>query len=182
LWQINFPVLPSKLMIRLHFGHEGRPGFCLCILRGISAFHEIVTLNAAEGSTKACESTVGRSCRHLSCSNEGHCSSINPLNAEITLKRVNRHSVRIEGKITSISIEPEFWDALLETAKRKKTSARMLVEEIAAPEFVAEPVVSRPCFCSGSIHNEVFYRLRASGDRLKTWRVSRLEMERFRIC
>ncbi len=41
-----------------------------------------------------------------------------------------KRSVRIAGHPTSVSLEPEFWDALKEIAKRRGLSMNELVAEI----------------------------------------------------
>lgn len=41
-----------------------------------------------------------------------------------------KHSIRICGRKTSVSLEKDFWDGLLEIAKRKNVSVSTLVEKI----------------------------------------------------
>lgn len=41
-----------------------------------------------------------------------------------------RHSIRICGRKTSVSLEKDFWDGLLEIARRKNVSVSTLVEKI----------------------------------------------------
>ena len=43
-----------------------------------------------------------------------------------------KHSVRVAGHATSISLEPVFWELLAELAKERQTSINRLVSEIDA--------------------------------------------------
>ncbi len=46
------------------------------------------------------------------------------------MRRPAKHSFAIRGHRTSISLEPEFWDALTEIAKARGASLAALVAEI----------------------------------------------------
>ena len=45
---------------------------------------------------------------------------------------MRKHSVMIAGHRTSISLEPEFWDALREIAKTRKETLSFLITQIDA--------------------------------------------------
>ena len=45
---------------------------------------------------------------------------------------VSKHSVRIAGHATSVSLEPAFWEALCEIATRRHLSVNALLSEIDA--------------------------------------------------
>ena len=46
--------------------------------------------------------------------------------------RIVKRSVRIDGHLTSVSLEKQFWDALTEIAKERGTSRQDLVATIKA--------------------------------------------------
>ena len=48
--------------------------------------------------------------------------------------RIVKRSVRIDGHLTSVSLENQFWDALTEIAKERGTSKRDLVATIKAEQ------------------------------------------------
>ena len=45
-------------------------------------------------------------------------------------KSIFRHAVLVKGRRTSISLENEFWEALMEIAKSENTSATRLISEV----------------------------------------------------
>jgi predicted DNA-binding ribbon-helix-helix protein len=52
---------------------------------------------------------------------------------------LKRRSVVIDGHRTSVSIEPEFWDALTEVAKGQGRSVNALIAEIDALRIESRP-------------------------------------------
>jgi predicted DNA-binding ribbon-helix-helix protein len=55
-----------------------------------------------------------------------------PYNSQLTTHdlKLKKHSVRISGHPTSITLEDEFWTALRTIAKRKNTTLTALIESI----------------------------------------------------
>jgi predicted DNA-binding ribbon-helix-helix protein len=47
--------------------------------------------------------------------------------SKLAKSRIVKRSIRIDGHLTSVSLEKQFWDALTEIAKERGTSKRDLV-------------------------------------------------------
>ena len=78
---------------------------------------------------------------------------------------LHRHSVRIAGHATSISIEDAFWEEIKRAAKEDGISAARLIEAVDRARTTDSEVGAPPANLSSALRVYVLERLRAKARR-----------------
>lgn len=78
---------------------------------------------------------------------------------------VRRHSVRIAGHPTSVSIEDAFWEEIERTAEEDGISAARLIEMVDRQRMTGTPTAAKPPNLSSALRLYVLARLQARAAR-----------------